>query len=69
MTAWTWKQSSLQSIAPQSKGHTYLFSSTERHNLRKWLTEAGAEVGWQRDYHKEESGGWEPGGGEFFFVV
>lgn len=44
------------------------FPLTECHNPRQWHTEAGAEVGWQRDCYQEKSGGWEPAGGEFFFA-
>ena len=44
------------------------FSLAECHNPRQRHTEPGAEVGWKRDCHKEKSGRWEPGGGEFIFV-
>lgn len=47
----------------------FFFSLVERHNPRQWHTEPGAEVGRKRDYHKEKSGGWEPGGGEFSFAT
>lgn len=47
----------------------FFFSLAERHYPRQWRTEPGAEVGWKRDYHKEKSGGREPGGGEFIFVT
>lgn len=45
------------------------FPLAERHNSRQRRTKPGAEVGRKRDYHKEKSGGWEPGGGEFVFVT
>lgn len=47
----------------------FFFTLVECHNPRQWCADPGAEVGWKRDYHKEKSGGWEPGGGKLIFVT
>lgn len=54
---------------PDETGTLCFFALVECHNPRQRCAEPGAEVGRKRDYHKEKSGGWEPGGGKLIFVT
>uniref|UniRef100_A0A5F9CFP0 Peripheral myelin protein 2 n=1 Tax=Oryctolagus cuniculus TaxID=9986 RepID=A0A5F9CFP0_RABIT len=52
----TWKLVSSENFDDYMKALEY-------HNPGKRRIESGTEMGWQRDNHKEEVGGWENGCG------
>lgn len=64
-----WGSLLLRPEHPDETATLCFFALVECRNPREWCAEPSAEVGWKRDYHKEKSGGWEPGGGKLIFVT